>query len=89
MRSDDSLDFDVVVVGAGFAGMYLLHLLRGHGFRTVVLERAGGSPAVERSFFMPTTADVYVAALHRWLNANGGEPFFLFPSPANVVLHLS
>ena len=40
-----------------------------------VLERAGGSPAVERSFFMPTTADVYVAALHRWLNANGGEPF--------------
>jgi phenylpropionate dioxygenase-like ring-hydroxylating dioxygenase large terminal subunit len=40
-----------------------------------VVEQAGGSSAVERSFFMPTTADVYVAALHRWLNANGGEPF--------------
>ena len=46
-----------------------------------VLERAGGSPAVERSFFMPTTADVYVAALHRWLNANGGEPFAGQPLP--------
>ncbi len=33
-------DFDVVVVGAGFAGMYLLHLLRGAGFSTVVLEAA-------------------------------------------------
>ncbi len=33
-------DVDVVVVGAGFAGMYLLHLLRGAGFDTVVLEAA-------------------------------------------------
>jgi phenylpropionate dioxygenase-like ring-hydroxylating dioxygenase large terminal subunit len=40
-----------------------------------VLERAGGSPAADRSFFMPNKADVYVAALHRWLNSNGGEPF--------------
>ena len=40
-----------------------------------VLERAGGSPAADRAFFMPNTADVYVAALHRWLNNNGGEPF--------------
>ena len=30
--------FDVVVVGAGFAGMYLLHRLRGLGFSAVVLE---------------------------------------------------
>ena len=40
-----------------------------------VLERAGGSPAADRTFFMPNKADVYVAALHRWLNSNGGEPF--------------
>ena len=31
---------EVVVVGAGFAGMYMLHKLRGLGFDTVVLERA-------------------------------------------------
>jgi cation diffusion facilitator CzcD-associated flavoprotein CzcO len=31
-------DFDVVVVGAGFAGMYLLHRLRGMGFSTKVFE---------------------------------------------------
>ena len=30
---------------------------------------------------MPTTADGYVAALHRWLNANGGEPFAGQPLP--------
>jgi cation diffusion facilitator CzcD-associated flavoprotein CzcO/acetyl esterase/lipase len=30
--------FDVVVVGAGFAGMYLLHRLRTAGFSTTVLE---------------------------------------------------
>ena len=31
---------DVVVVGAGFAGLYLLHRLRGLGFSAVVLESA-------------------------------------------------
>jgi len=33
-------DVDVVVVGAGFAGLYLLHRLRGVGFTTTVLESA-------------------------------------------------
>jgi cation diffusion facilitator CzcD-associated flavoprotein CzcO/acetyl esterase/lipase len=35
-------EFDVVVVGAGFAGLYLLHRLRNMGYSTVVLESAGG-----------------------------------------------
>ncbi|HCB36864.1 MAG TPA: cyclohexanone monooxygenase [Acidimicrobiaceae bacterium] len=34
--------YDVIVVGAGFAGMYMLHKLRGLGFDAVVLERASG-----------------------------------------------
>jgi len=33
-------DFDVVVVGAGFAGLYMLHRLRSFGFATVVIESA-------------------------------------------------
>jgi len=33
-------ELDVVVVGAGFAGLYLLHKLRGLGFSSVVLEAA-------------------------------------------------
>ena len=33
--------FDVIVVGAGFAGMYLLHRLRGLGFTVKVLEAGG------------------------------------------------
>ena len=33
-------DLDVVVVGAGFAGLYMLHRLRGLGFSTKVLESA-------------------------------------------------
>lgn len=32
-------DLDVVVVGAGFAGLHLLHSLRGRGLRTHVIER--------------------------------------------------
>ena len=31
-------DLDVIVVGAGFGGCYLLHLLRQNGFKTQVLE---------------------------------------------------
>jgi len=41
-RPTISTDVDVVVVGAGFAGLYLLHRLRGLGFSTVVLEGADG-----------------------------------------------
>ena len=33
---------DVVVVGAGFSGLYLLHRLRGQGFRVVVFEAGDG-----------------------------------------------
>ncbi len=33
---------DVVVVGAGFAGMYLLKLMRDNGFDAVALEQGGG-----------------------------------------------
>ena len=32
---------DAVIVGAGFSGLYLLHLLRGNGFSTRVFERGG------------------------------------------------
>jgi cation diffusion facilitator CzcD-associated flavoprotein CzcO/acetyl esterase/lipase len=35
-----SVDVDVVVVGAGFSGLYLLHRLRQLGFSTTVLEAA-------------------------------------------------
>ncbi|HEX2216618.1 MAG TPA: NAD(P)/FAD-dependent oxidoreductase [Xanthobacteraceae bacterium] len=35
-------DFDAVVVGAGFAGMYMLHRLRAMGFSVRVLEAGGG-----------------------------------------------
>ncbi len=41
MAADATVEtFDVVVVGAGFAGMYLLHRLRGAGFRAIVVEAA-------------------------------------------------
>jgi cyclohexanone monooxygenase len=39
-RTDAS--FDVVVVGAGFAGLYMLHRLRGLGFSVRVYEAGGG-----------------------------------------------
>ncbi|MBI5617398.1 MAG: NAD(P)/FAD-dependent oxidoreductase [Gammaproteobacteria bacterium] len=35
-------DCDVLVVGAGFAGLYMLHELRGMGFRVRVLEAGSG-----------------------------------------------
>jgi len=40
-----------------------------------VLEAAGGSKAAQRAFYLPTASDRYVAALHRWVTASGGEPF--------------
>jgi len=37
-----SADFDAVIVGAGFAGMYMLHRLRGMGFAARVIEAGSG-----------------------------------------------
>jgi cyclohexanone monooxygenase len=34
--------YDVVVVGAGFAGMYMLHRLRGQGMTARVFEQGSG-----------------------------------------------
>jgi cyclohexanone monooxygenase len=42
VTQNDVKHFDAVVVGAGFAGMYMLHRLRGLGLRVVVLEAGGG-----------------------------------------------
>ncbi|MCM2387560.1 flavin-containing monooxygenase [Streptomyces albipurpureus] len=38
----DSAALDAVIVGAGFAGLYMLHKLRGLGLRAVVLEAGDG-----------------------------------------------
>ena len=34
-------EFDAVVVGAGFAGIYLLYRLRNLGLKTLVVDQAG------------------------------------------------
>src|ERR1700692_4669224 len=40
--SKAAASYDVVVVGAGFAGMYMLHRLRGLGFSARVYEQGSG-----------------------------------------------
>lgn len=40
--SETDVSFDAVVVGAGFAGLYMLHRLRGLGFSTRVYEAGSG-----------------------------------------------
>jgi cyclohexanone monooxygenase len=40
--SRTTADFDAVIVGAGFAGLYTLHRLRGLGMSARVLEAASG-----------------------------------------------
>jgi len=40
-----------------------------------VLEQRGGSQEAVRSFHLPTSADLYVRALHDWVHRYGSEPF--------------
>ena len=35
-------DFNVIIVGAGFAGMYMLHRMRGMGLKAIVFEAGDG-----------------------------------------------
>ncbi len=40
--SDDMNPYDAIIVGAGFAGLYMLHTLRARGMRVRVIEAAAG-----------------------------------------------
>jgi cyclohexanone monooxygenase len=42
MEGPDNLDYEVIVVGAGFAGLMALHTLRSEGLRVLVIETAAG-----------------------------------------------
>jgi len=42
LARDDEADFDAVVVGAGFSGMYMLHRLREMGLSVRVYDKAEG-----------------------------------------------
>lgn len=46
-----------------------------------VIERRGGSHDTLRQYHLPTQADLYVRALHDWVNRYGGEPFPGQPLP--------
>lgn len=46
----------------------------------------GGSAAFERACFLPSSADVYVQALHRWVIEHAGEPFPGRPLPERLPL---
>jgi len=39
---DQAPPYDAIIVGAGFAGVYMLHTLRSRGLRVLVIEAAGG-----------------------------------------------
>ena len=42
MAGRDQDELDVLVVGAGFGGLYMLHKLRDSGFRVALVEAASG-----------------------------------------------
>jgi len=41
MTVSNGFEFDAVVVGAGFGGMYMMHLLTQRGFKAKGIERGG------------------------------------------------
>jgi phenylpropionate dioxygenase-like ring-hydroxylating dioxygenase large terminal subunit len=49
-----------------------------------VLEQRGRSDGAERAFFLATSADVYVKALHDWVNGHNGDPFPGQPLPPRL-----
>jgi phenylpropionate dioxygenase-like ring-hydroxylating dioxygenase large terminal subunit len=52
-----------------------------------VLEQQGGSHEALRRFHLPTSADLYIRALHDWVNRYGCEPFPGEPLPPRQSRH--
>jgi len=51
-----------------------------------VLAERGGSASFAQSCFLPSSADVYVSALHEWVREHGGVPFPGQPLPERASL---
>lgn len=51
-----------------------------------LFEAAGGGAGIDRAFYLPCQADVYVKALYRWVQSNGGDPFAGQPLPPRQAL---
>ncbi|MFM8662094.1 MAG: cell death suppressor protein Lls1, partial [Cyanobium sp.] len=51
-----------------------------------VLAERGGSAGLAQSCFLPSSADVYVRALHQWVSDHGGVPFPGQPLPPRADL---
>ncbi|SDT82523.1 Choline dehydrogenase [Streptomyces sp. TLI_053] len=71
MTRDTRRHWDVIVVGAGFAGSLVAHRLGGHGHRVLVLEAGHDVPDAA------TTAAAYLAA-------GGGTPTSPYPRSADA-----
>ncbi|MFE6748465.1 GMC family oxidoreductase [Kitasatospora purpeofusca] len=71
MTRDAPRHWDVIVVGAGFAGSLVAHRLGGHGHRVLVLEAGHDVPAAA------TTAAAHLAA-------GGGTPTSPYPRSADA-----
>ena len=77
--AEDNVSFDAVIVGAGFAGMYMLHCLRGMGLSARVYEAGGGVGGVQRGWRAPVVAALRAGVL----GAGVGIPVSsLPPAPA-------
>jgi phenylpropionate dioxygenase-like ring-hydroxylating dioxygenase large terminal subunit len=50
------------------------------------LATSGGSERFEQACFLPSSADVYVSGLHRWVREHGGGPFPGRPLPPRLSL---
>ena len=51
-----------------------------------MLAARGGSTRFEQVCFLPSSADVYVSGLHRWVHEHGGVPFPGEPLPPRLPL---
>ena len=66
---------DVAVVGAGFAGLYLLHRLRKAGFAVVALDSAGdvGGTKTQLGLFQHSAGNLELVREHRYATADFGS----------------
>lgn len=88
-QSDNNVDLDAVIVGAGFAGLYMLQRPCGLGLAARVLERGdwylGANVPGKPRVFMPYFGYPQYAESCNNIAAKGYEGFVLEPAQADKV----